>query len=70
MAHIDHSWRNVHTGRNFDESTIALTEWGLPPDLARDIVKRAYWLNSDAICKKFCILSDCCHVIGYDDIYQ
>ena len=69
MVHIDHGWLNVHTGNNFDESTIALVAWGLPAELARDIMRRAYWLNSDAICKKHCFRYDCCHVLGYDDVF-
>ena len=67
--YFDHSWRNIHTGRNFDESVVALTALGLPSDLARDIVQRAYWLNSDAICKEHCTRYNCCHVVGYEDVF-
>jgi hypothetical protein len=70
MVHIDHDWLNIHTGRSFDEGALALTAWGLPPDLARDIVRRAYWLNCDTICKKYCTPSDCCHVLGYEDVFE
>jgi len=70
MMEIDHDWLNVHAGRNYDESVMALAAWGLPRDLARDIVKRAYWLNSDAICKQHCCGYCCCHVLGYDDVFE
>ena len=70
MVVIDHGWLNIHTGHNFDESVLALTARGLPSDLARNIVRRAYWLNSDAICKKYCTRSDCCHVLGYEDVFE
>ena len=70
MAHIDHGYLNIHAGRNFGTSVVALTAWGLSPDLARDIVRRAYWLNCDAICKEHCTPSDCCHVLGYEDVFD
>ena len=66
---IDHDYMNIHAGNNFKQSALALTAWGLPPDLAHDIVRRAYWLNSDAICKRCCNLFDCCHVLGYEDLF-
>jgi hypothetical protein len=69
MDGIDHSWLNIHAGKNGVESVMALRSWGLPQELASNIVERAYWLQSDKICKKYCCGSDCCHVIGYDDVF-
>ena len=67
---IDHDWLNVHAGSNYAESVAVLAAWGLPHDLARDIVLRAYWLNSDAICQQHCCGYDCCHVLGYNDVFD
>lgn len=49
-------------------------DYRVPIEIARDIVRRAYWMESDTVCDTFCTgwhswNPDCCHVIGYEDVY-
>ena len=72
MAHIDHDWKNIHANENGYETILILMELGMPHEIASNIVRRAYWLQSDIICRLYClpIYYGCCHVIGYEDVFH
>ena len=68
--HIDHGFMNMPPGNRRAVKHILSQHLGLPIEIAEDIVERAYWLQSDEVCRTCCSGFDCCHVIGYEDVYH
>jgi hypothetical protein len=57
-----------NNGRNLRTVSI-LESKGLPTSLCHIIIDMAYWLQSDFICRSFCTVGSCTHVISFDDVY-
>ena len=67
--HIDHGFMNMTEADQKLAIHLLSRGIGLPTEIAEDIVERAFWLRSDEVCKQFCSRRNCCHVVGYDDIF-